>query len=490
MATLISARATSAASYTRTKAPTSRELHMMKRFGQGHSRALFQQMRAAGGETAWFEQQLDPDAVPQTATALAVPSWFPALRRSATTKRATDSDGSYNTYEYATDLANYTLQMRINSARPLFETMVDFWSTHLHVNARDFPSFVQRYSYDEMLRENALGTFEDLLIAATTHPAMLMFLDNCESVKNRPNENHGRELLELHTVGRVSGYTETMVKDSAKILSGWTIRSDYDAYYDPNRHTTGAVSVLDFQHPNTSADGEAMSLDYLRYLARHELTARTVCRKLAVRFVSDDPPAALVDELVRTYLSSGTDIKAVLRTLVGSEVFWASVGQKVRSPVDDVVASVRALGVQVKAPTGRSSFAHELSVSIKSVKLFQWPRPDGPPDTADAWCSASRMLASWRNHWGLAGGYWPDGQAVYRKPASYLPQDRIRFDLLVDHVSRTVLGKPSTDRLLQAACEGLDVPPGEIVTAGHKVVKYRFNRLLAVLLDSPEHMSR
>ena len=442
MATLISARATSAASYTRTTAPTSRELHMMKRFGQGHSRALFRQMRAAGGEMAWFEQQLDPDAVPQTATALAVPSWFPALQRSATTKRATDADGSYNTYEYATDLANYTLQMRINSSRPLFETMVDFWSTHLHVNARDFPSFVQRYSYDEMLRENALGTFEDLLVAATTHPAMLMFLDNCESVRNRPNENHGRELLELHTVGRVSGYTETMVKDSAKILSGWTIRSDYEAWYDPNRHTTGAVSVLGFQHPNTSADGKAMSLDYLRYLARHELTARTVCRKLAVRFVSDDPPAALVDELVRTYLSSGTDIKAVLRTLVASEVFWASVGQKVRSPVDDVVASVRALGVKVQAPTGRASFAHELSVSIKSVKLFQWPRPDGPPDTADAWCSASRMLASWRNHWGLAGGYWPDGQAVYRKPASYLPQDRIRFDLLVDHVSRRCSASP------------------------------------------------
>ena len=209
-----------AASYTRTKAPTSRELHMMKRFGQGHSRALFQQMRAAGGEMAWFEQQLEPDSIPQTATALAVPSWFPALRRSATTKRATDSDGSYNTYKYATDLANYTLQMRINSSRPLFETMVDFWSTHLHVNARDFPGFVQRYGYDEMLRENALGTFEDLLIAATTHPAMLMFLDNCESVRNTPNENHGRELLELHTVGRVSGYTETMVKDSAKILSG------------------------------------------------------------------------------------------------------------------------------------------------------------------------------------------------------------------------------------------------------------------------------
>ncbi len=490
MATLVSARATSPARYTRTLAPTSRELHMMKRFGQGHSRALFQQMRAAGGEMAWFEQQLEPDSVPQTATALAVPSWYPELQRSATAKKATDSNGSYLGYHYATDLANYSLQMRINSSRPLFETMVDFWSTHLHVNARDFPSFVQRADYDRLLREKAMGTFEDLLLAATTHPAMLIFLDNCESVKNRPNENHGRELLELHTVGRTSGYTEAMVKDSAKILSGWAVRDDYSAYYDPNKHTTGAVSVLGFSHANASADGAAMSLSYLRYLARHELTARTVCRKLAIRFVSDNPPASLVDELVRTYLSSGTDIKAVLRTLVASEIFWASAGQKVRNPVDDVVATVRALQVKVKAPTSRASFAHELSTSIKSVRLFQWPRPDGPPDTADAWCSASRMLASWRNHWGLAGGYWPDGQAVYRKPASYLPQERIRFDLLVDHVSRTVLGKPSTARLLEAACQGVGVPASEMVTAQHKVVKYRFNRLLTVLLDSPEHMSR
>ena len=174
---------------------------------------------------------------------------------------------------------------------------------------------------------------------------------------------------------------------------------------------------------------------------------------------------------MRTYLSSGTDIKAVLRTLVASEIFWASAGQKVRNPVDDVVATVRALGVAGEGADRPDVLRPRAQRVHQERQAVPVATPDGPPDTADAWCSASRMLASWRNHWGLAGGYWPNGQAVYRKPASYLPQDRIRFDLLVDHVSRTVLGKPSTDRLLQAACEGLDVPPGEIVTAGHKVVE-------------------
>ena len=204
-----------------------------------------------------------------------------------------------------------------------------------------------------------------------------------------------------------------------------------------------------------------MSLDYLRYLARHEPTAARVCRKLAIRFVSDDPPASLVDELVRTYLSSGTDIKAVLRTLVASEIFWASAGQKVRNPVDDVVATVRALGVKVEGARPPASFAHELSTSIKSVRLFQWPRPDGPPDTADAWCSASRMLGLLAQPLGAgrrllarrAGGLPQAGLLPAAGPDPLRPPRRPRL-------SRTVLGKPSTARLLQAACEGLDVAPG------------------------------
>src|SRR6476469_8734572 len=145
----------------------------------------------------------------------------------------------------------------IYSRRTVLETMTDFWSNHLHVPAADDLAWVYRYSYDQLLRQHALGKFDALLEAATLHPAMLLYLDTWRSEKGAPNENHGRELLELHTVGRTAGYSEQMVKDSAKILSGWTV----DAYsswvprYDPGKHTTGAVQVLGFSAANAAADG-------------------------------------------------------------------------------------------------------------------------------------------------------------------------------------------------------------------------------------------
>lgn len=480
------------ASYAATAVPTERERHLMNRLGQGFTPVLLAQLRAAGGERAWFEQQLDPASLPDGGTAEAVAGWFPRLTQdSPAQKKRSDDDGSYKAYSYGMDLANYTLQRRIYSHRTLLESMTDFWSTHLHVNARHFPGFTQRYGYDRTIREHALGRFEDLLVAATLHPAMLMFLDNYRSVRDRPNENHGRELLELHTVGKTAGYTEAMVLDSAKILSGWTVDlSTYEAFYDPARHTSGRVSVLGFSNENGSADGSGLTRDYLRYLARHEATARTLCFKLARRFVSDNPPGSLVDALVATYLSTGTDIKAVLRHLVDAPEFWRSVGEKVRTPVDDIVATARVLDVQAQAPVDSSSYVHELTGSVRSVKLYQWPRPDGPPDTADAWTSPSRMLNSWRSHWGLSGGYYPNGEVVHRTPASWLPQSRIRHDRLIDHMCRVLLGRPATERLVGAVVLATQVPAHEQITSSHPLVRYRFLRLLTALLDTPEHMTR
>ena len=150
----------------------------------------------------------------------AVPTWFPGLRQAPEAIWAAFNGGVKEDYEYTRDLANYSLLRRIYSKRSVLETMVELRSDHLHVDALRFPAFTQRSSYDEVIRKHALGRFSDLLVEASLHPAMLLFLDNWKSVRGAPNENHGRELLELHTVGRDAGYTEQMVKDSAKILSG------------------------------------------------------------------------------------------------------------------------------------------------------------------------------------------------------------------------------------------------------------------------------
>jgi uncharacterized protein (DUF1800 family) len=486
------------APYDKTAVPTARQLHVLNRLGCGYSRTAFKQLRNAGGELPWFEAQLSPETITENATADALTSWFPGLAEAPEVIWDNDRTGVKRHWEYAIDLASSSLLRRIHSRRSLFESMVEFWSNHLHVDSRSFPAFCQRASYDQVIRTHALGRFSDLLVAASLHPAMLLFLDNYKSVRGAPNENQGRELLELHTVGRDAGYTEQMVKDSAKILSGWTVVNGYAAStapawsrtYDPTRHTTGPVTVLGFSSANASADGSTLTEGYLRYLATHPATAQRIARKLAVRFVSDTPSDALVASLAKVFLDSGTDIKAVLRALVASEEFWASAGAKVRTPIDDVVATCRTLRVVPQAPTTKQSFANALVWTIDSTLPYQWPRPDGPPDTQDVWAAPTRMLNSWRMHWDLAGGWWPSQEATYLTPASYLPQTSIRFDKFVDHLSRVLLGRGSTSVLLDAACEGTGTGVAEVVTVDHAVIRWKFYRLVGTLLDSPQHMTR
>jgi len=260
--------------------------------------------------------------------------------------------------------------------------------------------------------------------------------------------------------------------------------------YDPARHTTGRVTVLGFTSANTAADGRAVTVAYLRYLARHPATARRICRKLAIRFVSDNPSGALVNEMARAYLESGTAIKPVLRVMVASPEFWASRDKKVRTPYDDLIASCRSLRATALRPTKDSSFGNAVNWVHGTIPTYQWPAPNGAPDDGLAWTSVSRMLSSFRFHLNFAGGWWPKDDVVWRKPTYWLPKRQIRLDQFVDHLSRTWLGRRSTPRLLQAVCEALAEPPGAIVTADHAVMRWKFPRLAAVLLDSPKHMSR
>ncbi len=478
--------------YRRTKVPTRPQLHMMNRLGCGYSRGTWKQMRRAGGATAWFNKQLRPANVAESTKAKALPGWFPDLRESPSRKWARQQNKSKGGWEYAVDLANYSMLRRMYSTRQVFETMVDFWSNHLHVPSNGDLCWVHRADYDTLIRRHALGRFDEMLVAASLHPAMLLYLDNWRSEKNAPNENQGRELLELHTVGRTSGYTEQMVKDSAKILSGYTVDAfdSWKGYYDPGRHTTGAVQVLGFSDPNRAADGSSLAKEYLRYLAHHPATARTIARKLAVRFVSDSPSNELVDHLAKVFRRSGTDITATLRALVAHKEFKRSAGDKVRTPVEDLVATARVLGVNVHRPTNPRAFAYVMSWVHQSMVLYQWPRPDGPPDRNSAWSSATRMLSSFRMHWNLGGGWYPTANVSYRKHASWLPQKRIRFDQYVDHLCRMLHGTGSTPRILKAAVQAVGYRPGEVITRDHPIADWMFVRLLGVLLDSPQHMSR
>ena len=479
--------------YTKTLCPTVTARHYMNRLGCGFSPSTYSQLSKIGGSGPWFRQQLTPEVVVEDAKANSLAAWFPDLDQPAATKWKTHTSGVKQGWSYAEDLANLTLMRRIYSRRQVFENMVDFWSNQLHVHASADNAWVQRASYDTLIRQHALGRFDEMLVAAALHPAMLLYLDNWKSTKLAPNENQGRELLELHTVGRASGYTEAMVKDSAKILSGFTVDAGntWDGFYDPAKHATGAVQVLGFTSANASADGQQVARDYLTYLARHPATAQNIARKLALRFVSDNPSTSLVTAVAKAFRDSGTDIKTTLKALVAHPDFLASKDRLVRNPDEDLVATCRALRLNITAPTVKNSFARAAIHIPQSTRLYQWPRPDGAPYGAAAWASPNRMLTSFRMHWDLALGSWPTLDVTHQTEVSWLPEPQMRYDQFVDHLCRKLLGRPSDARLLSVAVAAIGYAPSTIVSSTHRLFEdWRFGRLLGALLDSPEHLSR
>lgn len=466
--------------------------HLLGRFSYGVTPGVVHEARRAGGARAWFDQQLDHEAVVDGAWAYR--SWYPGLAATPTELWDTYASGGRRGWETTTDLQRWTLLRRTYSHRQVFETMVEFWSDVVHVPIPGGTSWPWRVRYDSTVRRHALGRFDDLLVATVLHPAMSCYLDNAVNTADDLNENLGREVLEVHTVGIQADFTEAEVRDSARILTGYHVDlfGTWEASYRPEDHATGAVRVLGFRHRNARADGRRVARNYLRWLAHHPATAQRLARRLAVRFVSDDPPAALVDHVANAYLAADTDIPTTLRALVDHPAFDDAIGSKVRTPTQDAVNTWRVLGIRVDRPTNPDDFALVLDWQAESMgqRPFDWPRPDGFPDVAEAWTSASRMLRSWNAHWGLAGGWWPATGARYRDHASWMPPLPQRYGQVVDHLSRRLLARPSTPLLRAAAVAATTIPLDRQLDTTDDLTPFRLAQTLAVVLDSPAHLQR
>jgi hypothetical protein len=470
--------------------------HLVGRFSYGVTPALAEQVRRAGGARAWFAQQLDPASVPD-AGGDAVDTWWPSLDLGPTQLWKRNVEEIEGGWEVMADYQRWVLMRRIRSSRQVLEVMTELWEHHFNVPVNGDAQFTWRADFGHTIRANALGRFDDLLHAVATHPALLISLDNVSSTAQHPNENLGRELLELHTVGRGS-YGEDDVKSSARILTGWTVDmwNTFVAQYKPKIHAQGPVTVMGFSHPNADADGRDVTRAYLTYLAQHRATATRVARKLAVKFVRDDPPQSLVDHLADVYLDHDTRIAPVLRALIDSAEFKQSVGAKVRDPGEDVVATYRALDVRVSKPpktaAGEGYAANQMLWQVSSLGImpFSWPRPDGQPIDNDSWASPARLVASMSVHLDMSGAWWPTKGATYHPPAWWAPKLPIRFDMLVDHMSQVILHRRSTAALLKACCQALEVEPHERITKDHGVLKWNMHRLLGTFLDSPAFLTR
>ena len=473
--------------------PSVDKRHLLSRFSFGVTPALLRGAAGADGANTWFDRQLQPETIPDD-EADKLAGWYPNVWRDPGAAAAEDKAGGVQGHEVAADFARWTLMRRMVSNRQLHEVMTDFWSNLLHIPSPEKKSWPWRPRYDKVVRSHALGRFEDMLVACVLHPAMGCYLDNAKSTKDETNENLGRELLELHTVGLTQNFSEAEVRDSAYILTGWKVDvfGTYDASYVPADHWTGEVRVLGFSEPNANPDGADMSRRYIKYLANHPATARRVAQRLAVRFVSDSPSASLVTDLANVFTASGTDIKATLRALIAHPEFKASIGAKVRTPVEDAVATWRALGVRSQAPSGDDSFAVASIYQATAVgqRPFDWGRPDGFPDDAEAWTGVSRVLNSFDVHKNVAGGYYPRSGVTYRRDASWLPPLPATLAQVVNSVSKQVLSRAASPTLKDAVAARLDLPLSFTVRTPDDFQKWRIVPLLATVLDSPDHMTR
>ena len=300
----------------------------------------------------------------------------------------------YQTYR---DEVQARIQLALDAHTGFVERLVMFWSNHFCIGAtKSNMTRIMAGAYErEAIRPHVFGRFEDMLVAAESHPAMLDFLDNRLSIgpnsqagKRRGrglNENLAREILELHTLGVSGGYGQVDVTNLARIITGWTVvgREGVLGFpgsfaFNAGLHEPGAPPLLGKPY---GQPGKDKGLQALGDLARHPATAEFIAIKLVRHFVSDEPPPGLVRDIAAVFRRTEGDLAAVSRALVEHDDAWRAEPTKIRSPQEFLIASYRALGRkpdsgQIIGPLG-----------VMGQALWQPGGPNGYPDTNEAWAS-------------------------------------------------------------------------------------------------------
>lgn len=360
------------------------------------------------GSAAYLDRQLDPDSLPEPD----VLTWrLHALGDILTTDTGLLFDEDDRRVVAA--LRQATTLRAVYSPRQLHERMVEFWSDHFNIYAFKGEGPQLTVVDDrETIRKHALGNFTDLLLASARSAAMLGYLDNNVNRRGIPNENYAREVMELHTLGIAAegapgiveagstivnaGYTQNDVRDLARCLTGWTSEKHWRRgrfLFDSSTHDTGPKSVLGISIPAGGGVDDAERV--LNVLAAHPATARHLATKLCRYFVGATP-ASLVENISRTFLRTGGDIAAVVRSIVTSAEF--EVGEPIlKRPFDYVVSALRCLNADTDGGTGIQAQLQKMG-----QPLFGWPMPNGYPVDAKSWTGG--LIPRWNFAIALMGG--------------------------------------------------------------------------------------
>ena len=421
--------------------------------------------------------RLDPDKRVDIVALLPPKSqaFFPEYRRAAQARRTPRLVASE-------DLKEARLYRAVYSKRQLEEVLVDYWFNHFNVDSTKNVGMAQNLghlligSYErDAIRPYVLGHFKDLLLATARHPAMLYYLDNWESVapdsfdvgpfaprrgivngvpnsiipnglqrvSHGLNENYGREVMELHTLGVKGGYTQADVIAVARCFTGWTVRSpeNPEFVFAPFMHDFGEKTVLGHKIP--AGGSESDGLKVIDILAHHPSTAKFISLGLARHFVADHPPQALVDRMAQTFMKTDGDLRAVMETMFRSPEFlsegaWEA---RVKSPLEMAASTIRAMGAEMT-----DAWSTVQRISDMGEALYAKMEPTGYPDVAETWLGATAVIARMNFAAAIVSGEVP-GVSV----------DASRWQGMdTASIAKALLGHDASKQTLDAMASGLE----------------------------------
>ena len=421
-------------------------VHLLTRTSYGIRWSELKRARSIGYD-AYLEEQLAPSKIEDGAVAAEIATDCETLKlspRQMLNRCGEDEDCP----DFRAELMHATLLRRLRSKRQLFETMVEFWSDHFSIYLwDDYQDLLKIPNDREVVRKLAFTRFSRLVQASGHSPSMLSYLDNDPSSKLAPNENYGRELMELHTLGVKGGYTELDVVAVARCLTGFSIDWDWDSprfgkfLFNDWDHDQGPKTVLGqfFAPGGGKGDGERV----YAILGNHASAATHVATKLCRRYIADLPPAAAVEKVAATFAVTKGDIRSVLRTLFHTQEFLDSRGQKLKRPMEFLLSALRSLDATVR----RDAFREELIwLGWELGHLpFDWAPPNGYPDVGRYWANSTGLL----NRWNLASAiafnwfdnFHVDHEALVKEMLQAKPATA---QGLAEHFTQRLLRRPLT----------------------------------------------
>lgn len=473
------------------------------------------------GINAFIEEQLHPSNIDDNDLDWKLLS-YPTLKMSAVElyekfPRNLQKDKKKNKRrQIIKELSEAKMIRIISSKRQLYEIMVDFWFNHFNIYAnKGLVKWLTTPYEREVIRPHALGRFRDLLGAVAKSPAMLSYLDNATSsvdpryvpdhlreilekrekrrmLQNKKgkkrglNENYARELLELHTLGVDGGYTQQDVIEVARALTGWSIKypkknrkNDGIVFTFRNRmHDPGRKTVLG--HTIGPDQGVKEGEVILDILARHPSTANFIATKLCRRFVSDDPPPQLVENVARRFLATDGDIRETLREIFYSYQFFEPhhFRSKVKSPLEFIASAVRATNTNMTKPAFFTKAVRKMGQPLYLAKP-----PTGYPDRSEAWVNAGALL----NRMNFALALTRSGKKSRMKLESFIgTTPRSNGELILDRLFSAFLGGEVSEATRRVLKEKLNDPEISQSRLDDPRQEFSLPKLAALVIGSPD----